>query len=56
MVDDYMINKVSDKFNEIISTEKFHDTKILINKDDKLSDDIILEGVVILMTSVLKWQ
>ena len=53
MVDDYMLNKVLDKIKEIISIEKFHDTKILIDADDKLLDDIPLKNVVILMTCVV---
>ena len=53
MVDDYMLNKVLDKIKEIISIEKFHDTKILIDADDKLLDDITLKNVVILMTCVV---
>ena len=54
MVDDYMINKVLDTINGIIGIEKIDDTKILMNTDDKLSDDITLKRVMILMTSLLK--
>ena len=43
MVDDNMANKVLDKIKEIISIENFDDTKILINTDNKLSDDITLK-------------
>ena len=32
----YMLNKVLYKIKEIIRIEKFHDTKILIDTDDKL--------------------
>ena len=35
MVHDYMLDKVSDKIKEIIDIEKFDDTKILIDVDDK---------------------
>ena len=35
MVHDYMLDKVSDKIKEIIAIEKFDDTKILIDADDK---------------------
>ena len=35
MVLDYMLDKVSDKIKEIIDIEKFDDTKILIDADDK---------------------
>ena len=42
MVDDFMMDKVLDQTKEIIGIEKFDDNKILINQDDKLSDDITL--------------
>ena len=34
-----MLNKVLDEIKEIIGIEKIDDTKILINTDDKLSDE-----------------
>ena len=40
MVDNYMLHKVLDKIKEIIGIEKFGDTKVLIETDDKLLDDI----------------
>ena len=43
MVDDHMVDKTIDKIKEITGTEKFDDTKILINIDDKLSCDITLK-------------
>ena len=46
-----MLNKLLDKVKEIIGIEQFDNTNILINTDDKLSDDITLKKVVILMTS-----
>ena len=46
-----MLNKLLDKVKEIIGTEQFDNTNILINTDDKLSDDITFKKVVILMTS-----
>ena len=54
MVDDYILNKVLDKIKEIIGVKKFHNTKILIDTDDKLSNDITLKNVVILITCVIK--
>ena len=54
MVDDYMVDKVLDKVKEIIDIEKSDDTKFLINTDHKLSNDITLKKVVILMTCVIK--
>lgn len=43
MVHDYILNKVLEKFKEIICIEKSDVTMILINKDDKLPDDITLK-------------
>ena len=42
MVDDYILDKVLDKIKEIIGIEDFGDTKILVDRDNKLSDDIRL--------------
>ena len=53
-MDDYVLDKVLGKIKEIIGIEKFNDTKILIDTDDKLLDDINLKNVVILMTTLLK--
>ena len=54
MVADYMRDKVLDKIKEIICTKKFDDTKILIDRDDKLPDVITLKNVMILMTCIIK--
>ena len=54
MVDDYMLGKVLNKIKEILGIEKFDDTKILIDTDDKLSDDVTLKYVVIFITYVIK--
>ena len=43
MVNDYMLDKVLDKIIETIGTEKFDDTKILIDSVDKLPDFINLK-------------
>ena len=51
MFGDHMLNKLLDKVKEIIGIEQFDNTNILINTDDKLSDDITFKKVVILMTS-----
>ena len=53
-VDYYMLDEVLDKTKEIIVIEKFDNIKILIDKVDKLPDDITLENAVILMASVVK--
>ena len=42
IVDDFMLDKVLNKIREIISIEKFDNTKILIDTDDELPDDIAL--------------
>ena len=54
MVDDYMLDKVLDKIKEVIDITKFADPKILIEKDDKLPDDITIKNAVILITCVIK--
>ena len=45
-----MLNKTK----EVKSIEKFDDTIILIETDDKFPDDITLKYVVILITCVIK--
>ena len=54
MVHGYMLNKLLDKIKETIGIEKFYDTKILIDIDDILSDDITSENVTISTTRVVK--
>ena len=44
MGDGFVMDKVLDQTKEIIGIKKFDDTKILINQDDKLSDDIIVKS------------
>ena len=56
MADDYIIDKVLEKVEETIGIEKLDNTKILIDTDDKLPDDINLKNVVILMTCVIKYD
>ena len=53
MIDDNILVKVLGKV-KIINIKKFDDTKILIDTDDKLPDDITLKNVVILITCVIK--
>ena len=48
MIDDYMLDKVFEKIKKI-GIEKFGDTKILIDTDDKWPDNITLKNIVILM-------
>ena len=47
MVDGNILDKVLDKIKKIIGIEKFDDTNILIETDDKLPDGITLKNVVI---------
>ena len=54
MIDDYVLDKVLEKIEEIIGNEKFGDSKKLIDTDDKLLNDITLKVVVTLMTCVIK--
>ena len=54
MVDYYILHKVSSKIKEIISIEKFGDTKILVVADDKFPDNSTLKNVVILIICVIK--
>ena len=49
MLDDYTLDKVLDKTKKI-DIEKLDDTKILIDTDHKLLDDITLKNAVISMT------
>ena len=51
IIDDHMINEALDKIKKM-DIEKFDDSKILIDMDDKFQ--IILLSVVILMICVIK--
>ena len=50
----YVLDEVLHRIKEIISIEKFDNTKILADIDDKLPDNITLANVVILMKCVIK--
>ena len=54
MVDVYILYKVLHKIKEIITIKKFYNTKILINTDGILPDNIDFKKVVALMTYVIK--
>ena len=49
-----MLDKVSEKIKEIMRIEKFDDTKIKIDTNNELTDDITFKNVAILMASVIK--
>ena len=53
MVNVNILDKVLDKIKRIVGIEKFDDTKILINTDDKLPNNITLNNVVVLITCVI---
>ena len=48
------VRQVLDKIKKITGVEKFDDTKILIETDGNLPDDITLKYVAILITFVIK--
>ena len=54
MVDNHILDKVSGKIKMIVGIEKFDDTKIFIETDDKLPDNVTLKNVVKLITCVIK--
>ena len=54
MVDDYVLDKALDRIKKIIDIEEFDNTKVLINKDGILPDNITLKNAVVLVTSVIK--
>ena len=47
MVGDNILDKVVDKIKEITGIEKFDDSKILIDTDDQLPDDIIFKNEIL---------
>ena len=54
MVNDYMLDNVLDMIKEILYIEKFDDATILIDTDDKFTNDITLKKFMILMTWFIK--
>ena len=53
MVDDYVLEILLDK-SKRIGIEKLDDSKILIDADDRLPDNITFKKTLILMTCVIK--
>ena len=49
-----MLNKVLDRIEKVISIEKFDGTKILIDTDDKLSENITLQNGVVSVACIIK--
>ena len=54
MFDDDLLHEVLDIIKKIISTKTFYDIKILIETDNKLSDDITSENLVTVNSCVIK--
>ena len=54
MVADANVDKVLDKIKEITGIEKIGNTKMLIEGDDILPDDITLKNVVTLIACIIK--
>ena len=54
MTDDYMLHNALDKIKEIGDIGKSDDTKILIDADNKLPDDITLKNVLIIIICAIK--
>ena len=53
MVDYYLLDRVLDKIKKR-EIENFNESKILIDTDDKLQNNIIIKNVVTLMTCAIK--
>ena len=51
---DYILDEVLDKTKMIIFIEKLDDSKILIDTDGRLSDEVSLKNVVISISCVIK--
>ena len=54
IVGNYVLDKVLGRFKKIIGIKEFDKTKILIDTDDILPDNITFRNAVVLMTSVIK--
>ena len=54
MFDDDLLHELLDMIKKIISTKTFYDIKILIETDNKLSDDITSEILVTVTSCVIK--
>ena len=54
MVDNYMTDKLLDKIKKMICIVEFDNTKIFIDTDDKLPENVTLKNQVILMECVIK--
>ena len=54
MIGDHMLDGVLDKIKVIIDIKKFGETKILIDTDDKLADEVNLRNVAVLISCIMK--
>ena len=54
VIGDHMLDGVLDKIKVIIDIKKFGETKILIDTDDKLADEVNLRNVAVLISCIMK--
>ena len=54
MIDYYILGGVLDKIKMIIVIEKLDDTEILIDSDNRLTNEVSLKNVMILISFVIK--
>ena len=52
MLDDFMLDKDLNKIKMIINIEKFDDAKILIGTDDKLSGNVTIKNVILIISAI----
>ena len=54
MIDYYILGGVLDQIKMIIVIEKLDDTEILIDSDNRFTDEVSLKNVMILISFVIK--
>ena len=54
MFGDTILDEVLDMIRQLISTNTFYDTKVLIERDDKLSNDITFGNVMTITSCMIK--
>ena len=54
MVDNYILDNIIDRIKEIVGIGEYDNTKILIDTDDKLLEDVPFNNVVILSKCIIK--
>lgn len=48
MIDNYMLDRVLDKITMIVGIEKFDNTKVLVDTDDKQANKFTLKNVILI--------